>query len=140
MKIAAPKGTRDILPAKLPLGSTSSRYSPKYAGASVTRKSEFRLLNRPVSSSAVWEHDRYCSEKMYTFEDKGGRSMSLRPEGTAGVVRSFGKRYGFLAFSGASFYNITAFRYEMSRKAGIVNFISLAARLSALPDRLLMQS
>lgn len=51
------------------------------------------------------------------FEDKGGRSISLRPEGTAGVVRSFIENgMGSLPSPVRLFYNITAFRYEKMQK------------------------
>lgn len=52
-------------------------------------------------------------KEMYTFEDKKGRSITLKPEGTAGVVRSFIERKMFAETIPAKFYYITpAFRYE----------------------------
>ena len=35
------------------------------------------------------ETTEVVSKQMYTFDDRGGRSLSLRPEGTAGVVRAY---------------------------------------------------
>lgn len=61
-------------------------------------------------------------KEMYTFNDKGGRSITLRPEGTAGVVRSYIEN-GMASWPQPVklFYNITAYRYENVQKAGIVN-------------------
>ena len=50
---------------------------------------------------------------MYTFDDKGGRSLTLRPEGTAGIARAFIENGLHMAKAPAKFfYNITAYRYE----------------------------
>jgi histidyl-tRNA synthetase len=49
-------------------------------------------------------------KQMYTFTDKGGRSVTLRPEGTAGVVRAFLNSGGSGAWKGA--YSGPMFRYE----------------------------
>ena len=42
-----------------------------------------------VFARSLGETTDVVSKEMYTFEDKGGRSLSLRPEGTAGVVRAY---------------------------------------------------
>ncbi|MDL2295094.1 histidine--tRNA ligase, partial [Ruminococcaceae bacterium OttesenSCG-928-D13] len=58
------------------------------------------------------------SKEMYTFEDKGGHSVTLRPEGTAGVVRATLEN-GLLASSPMplkSYYLQSCFRYENSQK------------------------
>src|SRR5690625_4984739 len=51
---------------------------------------------------------------MYTFEDRGGRSITLRPEGTAGVVRAYleHKLYGSPIQPTKLFYFMELFRYE----------------------------
>ena len=56
-------------------------------------------------------------KEMYTFEDKGGRSITLRPEGTAGVVRSY-IEHGMSSRTSPVklYYNITAYRYENVQK------------------------
>ena len=54
------------------------------------------------------------TKQMYTFVDKGGRSISLRPEGTAGVVRAFLDSGGQGAWKGA--YSGPMFRYERPQK------------------------
>ena len=65
---------------------------------------------------------------MYTFTDKGGRSVTLRPEGTAGVARSFVENgMESLPFPVRLFYNITAFRYENVQKGRYREFHQLGA-------------
>ena len=50
-------------------------------------------------------------KEMYTFNDKGGRSITLRPEGTAGLVRSYMER-GMASCPQPVklFYNVSAYR------------------------------
>ncbi len=54
------------------------------------------------------------TKESYDFEDKGGRSITLRPEGTAGVVRSYieNKMYGDPNQPVKVYYNGTMYRYE----------------------------
>jgi histidyl-tRNA synthetase len=58
------------------------------------RKSGYQLMELPVFEDTelfkrgVGESTDVVSKEMYTFEDRGGRSLTLRPEGTAGVMRS----------------------------------------------------
>lgn len=58
----------------------------------------------------VGDATEVVSKQMYTFEDKGGRSLTLRPEGTAGVVRAFLNSGAQGAWKGA--YSGPFFRYE----------------------------
>jgi len=56
-------------------------------------------------------------KEMYTFQDKGGRSLTLRPEGTAGVVRSYIENgMASLPMPVKLYYNITAYRQENVQK------------------------
>ena len=88
-KIQAPKGVSEYAP---PLSATfewvrESLIAPaKLAG--------YQLMELPVFedtalfSRGVGESTDVVSKEMYTFEDRGGRSITLRPEGTAGVMRA----------------------------------------------------
>jgi histidyl-tRNA synthetase len=58
----------------------------------------------------VGDDTEVVTKQMYTFRDKGGRSMTLRPEGTAGVVRAFLDSGASGAWKGA--YSGPMFRYE----------------------------
>ena len=61
----------------------------------------------------VGETTDVVQKEMYTFEDKGGRSITLKPEGTAGVIRAY-LEHSLYAESGLTklFYITPAFRYE----------------------------
>jgi histidyl-tRNA synthetase len=88
-KIQAPKGVSEYAP---PLSAAfewvrDSLIAPaKLAG--------YQLMELPVFedtalfSRGVGESTDVVSKEMYTFEDRGGRSITLRPEGTAGVMRA----------------------------------------------------
>ncbi len=61
----------------------------------------------------VGETTDVVQKEMYTFEDKGGRSITLKPEGTAGVMRAYLEHGLYEQPAPAKFYYVTqAFRYE----------------------------
>ncbi len=62
----------------------------------------------------VGETSDIVTKETYDFEDRSGRSVTLRPEGTAGVVRSFieNKMYGNRSDAIKLYYNGTMYRYE----------------------------
>ncbi len=62
----------------------------------------------------IGESTDVVKKEMYDFEDKGGRKMTLRPEGTAGVVRSYieNKMYGNPVQPVKLYYSGTMYRYE----------------------------
>ena len=85
-----PKGTKDILPAE------SAKYQAMEALIrEKTRLSGYQEIRTPVFehtvlfTRSVGESSDIVRKEMYTFEDKGGRSITLKPETTAGVVRAF---------------------------------------------------
>ncbi len=87
--IIAPRGTRDILPAE------SWKWSYIINTASRTmRDFGFSEIHLPIFehtelfSRGVGETTDIVEKEMYTFEDRGGRSITLRPEATAGVMRA----------------------------------------------------
>lgn len=97
MKFQIPKGTFDILPygADEPwqvselwqvlesiVSETAAEYGYKEIRTPIYERTE--LFDRGVG-----ETSDIVSKEMFTFDDKGGRSISLRPEGTASVMRSF---------------------------------------------------
>lgn len=97
MKFQIPKGTFDILPygtdepwqlsslwvyAEEVIRQTALDYGYKEIRTPVYEQTE--LFNRGAGESSD-----IVMKEMFTFEDKGGRSMSLRPEGTSSVMRAF---------------------------------------------------
>ncbi len=89
-KFKAPKGTRDILPEE----AKKREYIEEIA------KEIFQLYNyQPIITPlfektelfirGIGESTDIVQKEMYTFQDKKGRSLTLRPEGTASIVRAF---------------------------------------------------
>ena len=118
MKFSAQKGTKDILPSEIYRWQTAEK-----TFASVCHSFGYEEIRIPtfeptdLFARGVGDTTDVVTKEMYTFEDKGGRSITLRPEGTAGVVRSFIENgMTSLPTPVRMFYNITAFRYEKMQK------------------------
>lgn len=114
----APRGTQDVLP--------QDSYRWQYIERTATQIAQdfgFREIRTPVFEHtnlflrSVGETSDVVQKEMYTFEDKGGRSITLRPEGTAGAARAV-LEHGLL--SGALpvkvSYVTSCYRYEKSQK------------------------
>lgn len=85
----APKGSYDIIPP-----DSATFLGVRDALTRPARLAGYGYIETPIFedtalfSRAVGESTDVVSKEMYTFEDKGGRSLTLRPEGTAGVMRA----------------------------------------------------
>ena len=88
-KISAPKGVSEYTPPR-----SSSFEFVRESLIAPARTAGYQLIELPVFEDTdlfkrgVGESTDVVSKEMYTFEDRGGRSITLRPEGTAGVMRS----------------------------------------------------
>ena len=88
-KIAAPKGVSEYTPPR-----SSSFEFVRESLIAPARLAGYQLIELPVFEDTdlfkrgVGESTDVVSKEMYTFEDRGGRSITLRPEGTAGVMRA----------------------------------------------------
>ena len=88
-KLAAPKGVREYLPPE----SQAFEWVREQL-ISPAKRAGYQLMELPVFEDTalfnrgVGESTDVVSKEMYTFEDRGGRSITLRPEGTAGVMRA----------------------------------------------------
>ena len=112
--INIPKGTKDMLP--------SEAYKWHYVEDIARRTAHsfgFKEIRTPTFEHTelflrgVGETTDIVNKEMYTFNDKGDRSMTLRPEGTAGVARSYIENG--LAQNGLplkTYYIASIFRYE----------------------------
>lgn len=97
MRYQRPKGTADILP-----GASQHWQYVENIARDVFRKYRFEEIRTPlfenfeVFSRTSGDTSDIVTKEMYDFKDKGDRHISLRPEGTAGVVRAFveNKLYG----------------------------------------------
>ncbi|MDT3682080.1 MAG: histidine--tRNA ligase [Truepera sp.] len=91
MKLQAVKGTQDILPRDQAAWHAITAAAEQVLGGAGAGKItppifEFtEVFEKSVGESA----DLMVQKEMYTFEDRGGRSLTLRPEFTAGLMRSF---------------------------------------------------
>ena len=114
-KITAPKGILDILPAESWKWQTVERIAREVA--TLYHFSEIRtpaLEHTELFHRGVGETTDIVAKETYTFEDRGGRSMTLRPEGTAGVVRAV-IEHNLISQEGSRvkvFYIGPNFRYE----------------------------
>ncbi|CAB4933416.1 unannotated protein [freshwater metagenome] len=88
-KIQAPKGVSEYVPPR----SVSFEFV-RESLINPARRAGYQLIELPVFEDTelftrgVGESTDVVSKEMYTFEDRGGRSITLRPEGTAGVMRA----------------------------------------------------
>lgn len=120
----APKGTEDLLPQD----SYKWQYLEKnfkeicdsfgYNEIRVPTFEHTELFLRGVGDTTD-----VVEKQMYTFDDKGGRSITLRPEGTASVARSYLQNNlyaGVLPLK--MWYNVPCFRYENKQKGRLREF------------------
>ena len=117
--INIPRGTQDILP------SETKKW--RYIEAKLDELMElynYEEIRTPIFESTelfargVGDSTDVVQKEMYTFKDKGDRSITLRPEGTAAVVRSYieNKMQGLPNQPIKLYYNGPMFRYERKQK------------------------
>ncbi len=112
--IQATRGTRDILPEEV-------RYWHQIEAAArdILGRAAYQEIRTPIFEQTnlfergIGETTDVVGKEMYTFKDRGDRSITLRPEGTAGVVRSF-IEHSLSAQGGVQrlWYCGSMFRYE----------------------------
>lgn len=118
MEIQAPKGTKDMLP--------SDAYKWHYVEnifRELSKNFGVREIRTPIFEHTelflrgVGETTDIVQKEMYTFEDKGSRSITLKPEGTAPAVRAFIENRLFNEAQPTKLFYITpCFRYEKAQK------------------------
>lgn len=88
--LTAPKGTYDVLPDQQPLRRWVVRVAEEIFARYGYRRIDTPLFeDTRLFARGVGEHTDIVRKEMYTFTDLGGRSMTLRPEGTAPVARAY---------------------------------------------------
>ncbi len=109
----APKGTHDVLP---PESARWQRLVSNFAGHA--ERAGYGLLQQPMFEEVgvfqrLGEGTDVVRKEMYDFEDKGGRRIALRPEGTAPVVRAFVEHHPPTPWK--VWYASPSFRYERAQ-------------------------
>ncbi|HEX2758773.1 MAG TPA: histidine--tRNA ligase [Thermoanaerobaculia bacterium] len=137
--IASVKGTRDLLPPE-----TRVWNRVEAAAREVFALYGFDEIRTPVLEStelfvrSVGESTDIVHKEMYTFTDRGGRSVTLRPENTAGVARAYVEHA--LAQAGRPwklYYIGQQFRYERPQKGRYREFRQIGAEVLGDPEPLI---
>ena len=125
MLTQAPKGTQDMLPQE----------SHRWQRIAETMREACALAGYREIRTPIFEHTELfqrgvgdttdvVQKEMYTFEDKGNRSITLKPEGTAGAVRAFIESHMYADALPAKLYYVACpcFRYEKPQSGRLRQF------------------
>ncbi|MET3574679.1 histidine--tRNA ligase [Bhargavaea ullalensis] len=126
MMFKVPRGTKDLLP-----GETESWQAVESLIRETCRLYRYEEIRTPVFEQtelftrSVGDTTDIVQKEMYTFEDRGGRSLTLRPEGTAPVVRAFveHKLFGLPDQPVKLYYMGPMFRYERQQAGRYRQFV-----------------
>jgi len=129
MAFKAPRGTHDIFSVSALAMSEVEKIAKE-----IFKRHGFEELRTPIFEDAglflrsIGEATDIVSKEMYVFEDKKGRKLALRPEGTAGIVRSFiENRFDLSIPAGKFFYSGEMFRYERPQAGRYRQFNQMGA-------------
>ena len=127
--INAPRGTRDILPAESWKWSFIVRMASQVMEAFAFREIHLPIFEHTeLFSRGVGETTDIVEKEMYTFNDRGGRSITLRPEATAGVMRCALENNLCVQGASAKLWNWgPMFRHERPQKGRYRQFYQIDA-------------
>jgi len=136
MAIKAPKGTKDSMP--------KDSYKFQYIEREfyeLCRRYGFREVRTPMFESTelfnrgVGETTDIVQKEMYTFEDLGHRSITLKPEGTSPAVRAFIESHDYAEMQPTKYYYDTpCFRYERPQAGRLREFHQFGVENFGTPD------
>lgn len=137
MAVQIPRGTQDILPGT----SEKWQYVEKRMH-DLCRAFNYSEIRTPIFEQtelfqrSVGDTTDIVQKEMYTFEDKGGRSLTLRPEGTASVARSYveNKRFGLPDQPDKLYYIGPMFRYERPQSGRMRQFVQFGVEAIGSDD------
>lgn len=137
MSIQIPRGTQDILPGEV----EKWQFIEKKA-RELCDKFQYQEIRTPIFehtelfTRGVGETTDVVQKEMYTFEDRGKRSLTLRPEGTASTVRSFveNKMYGDPNQPVKLYYMGPMFRYERPQAGRFRQFVQFGVEALGSKD------
>ena len=130
-RFQAPKGTRDLLPPETAVWAAVEDTARRVFGLYGYREIRTPLFEETeLFARGVGEGTDIVGKEMYTFTDKGGRSLTLRPENTAPVCRAY-VEHGMdrQPQPVRLFYVGPQFRYERPQKGRFRQFHQIGAEL-----------
>ncbi len=136
MSITGIKGMNDILPGNVETWQHLEEQARLVFGAFGYREIRVPVVEKTeLFCRSIGETTDIVEKEMYTFSDKGGTSMTLRPEGTAPVMRSFiqHKLYAQDAVS-KLYYMGPMFRHERPQKGRYRQFHQIGAEVIGVDD------
>lgn len=137
MSIKIPRGTQDILP-----GEVEKWQMIEEKAREICKKFQYKEIRTPIFEHtdlflrSVGDTTDIVQKEMYTFQDRGDRSLTLRPEGTAAVVRSFveNKMYGDANQPIKLYYMGPMFRYERPQAGRFRQFVQFGVEAIGSAD------
>jgi histidyl-tRNA synthetase len=135
-KIQAPRGTFDVLPEE-----ARDRGAIEHVATSILEPAGYGRIETPTFEATelfargVGESTDIVQKEMYTFEDGGGRSLTLRPEGTAPICRAY-VEHGMhkLAQPVKLWYLSSFYRYERAQAGRYRQFWQIGAEALGSDD------
>ncbi len=137
MLYKAPRGTADLLP-----GETGIWQEVEQILRTVSDLYHFKEIRLPLFETtelftrSVGDTSDIVNKEMYTFADKKGRSLTLRPEGTAGLVRAFVEHKLYAALPAKFYYMGPMFRYERPQRGRQRQFHQYGVEMLGVEDPL----
>ena len=134
MKIQAVRGMQDLLPAQKKISRAIEDVVREVLASYGYREIGLPQLEQTeLFKRVVGENTDIVEKEMYTFDDRNGESLTLRPEGTAGCVR-FAEQNGLL-FNQVQrlWYSGAMFRYERPQKGRYRQFDQIGAECFGMP-------
>lgn len=113
-----PRGTQDILPNEIEKWHALEEFLTKFATLYHYKEIRTPIFEHTEVFKRGNDSSDMVNKEMYTFMDNGNRSITLRPEGTAGVCRSFveNKLFGSADLPQKLYYMGPMMRYERPQK------------------------
>ena len=132
----APKGTKDILPDQI-----HKWHYVEEQWKDICRRYGFKEVRTPVFehtelfTRGIGDTTDVVQKEMYTFEDHGGRSITLKPEGTSPAVRAFIEHKQYAEVQPTKYHYITpCYRYEKPQSGRLREFHQFGIEVFGTPN------
>jgi len=133
--LQALRGTRDILPDEAPYWQRVEDAARRVLGRACYREIRPPVLEQAaLFERSIGEATDVVSKEMYAFQDRGDRTVALRPEGTAGVVRAYIENGLHAAGVQRLWYGGPMFRYERPQAGRQRQFHQIGVELIGSAD------